>query len=92
MARANRPVTVTLGPYLEKVEARVASGRYASASEMIRAGLRALEREEEGLDAWARARIEAYDADPRPSVSREEARAALKAHQTARLNANAKKA
>lgn len=92
MSRTSRPVTVTLGPYLQKVEERVASGRYASVSEMIRAGLQALEREEADLDAWARARLEAYDADPRPLVSEEEARTRLKAYRLARLKTHAEKA
>ncbi len=83
--RANKPITVTLGPLAERVEARVRSGAYASASEVIRAGLRALEREEAMLErlfepideddpkwlAYVRAKIEEADADPRPPVPAE---------------------
>jgi antitoxin ParD1/3/4 len=71
--RASKPITVTLGELQERVEARVKSGEYASASEVVRAGLRALDREEEALTAYLREKIqEAYD-DPRPSVPAEEA-------------------
>ena len=39
MARTRRPIIVTLGDLREHVEARVKSGAYASASELIRAAL-----------------------------------------------------
>ena len=42
----NTTMTVTLGDLAEKVEERVRSGEYDSASEVVRAGLEALEREE----------------------------------------------
>ena len=85
--RANKPVTVTLGALGERAEARVRSGDYASLSEVVRAGLRALDREEALLDrllppidagdpAWQayekRAIAEAL-ADPRPALPAEEA-------------------
>lgn len=66
--RATTPVTVTLGPLAETAKCRVASGRYASVSEVVRAGLRALEREEAALDAILKARVEAALADPAPSI------------------------
>jgi antitoxin ParD1/3/4 len=69
MPRTNRPITVTLGAYQQKVEARVASGRYASASEVVRAGLEALDRQEEELDAWARSRIEAWETGSKSTSS-----------------------
>ena len=53
--RTSKPITVTLGEMQGKVEERVKSGEYSSASEVIRAGLRALDREEEALDElWRR--------------------------------------
>jgi len=68
MARTSRPVTVTLGDLQEQVEARVRSGAYSSVSEVLRAGLRALDREEATIDEWLRRRVEEAFADPRPSM------------------------
>ncbi len=66
--RSNKPISVTLGDLQAKVEQRVKSGSYSSASEVIRAGLRALDREEAVLDEVLRQKIrEALD-DPRPSI------------------------
>jgi antitoxin ParD1/3/4 len=63
---------VTLGELQERVDARVQSGTYSSASEVIRAGLRALDREEEALnEIWRRKIRESLD-DPRPDVPLEE--------------------
>jgi antitoxin ParD1/3/4 len=87
-SRANKPISVTLGPFAERVEARVKSGEYASASEVVRAGLRALDREEALLDklfvpideddpkwiAYIREKIDEAFADPRPPVPAEEVR------------------
>ena len=86
--RANKPITVTLGPFAERVEARVRSGDYASVSEVIRAGLRALDREEALLErlfvpiddddpewiANAKEKVAEALADPRPPISSEEVR------------------
>ncbi|MBB5518706.1 type II toxin-antitoxin system ParD family antitoxin [Amphiplicatus metriothermophilus] len=66
--RASRPITVTLGELHASVEARVKSGAYASASEVIRAALRALDREEATIGDWLRREIAESLADPRPNV------------------------
>jgi antitoxin ParD1/3/4 len=92
MPRTNRPITVTLGAYQQKVEARVASGRYASASEVVRAGLEALDRQEEEFDAWARSRIEAFEHDQRPLLTPDEVSARLTAYRAARVKTDAEKA
>jgi antitoxin ParD1/3/4 len=85
--RATKPVTVTLGPLTEMAQDHVASGRYASVSEVVRAGLRALEREEAALDAILKAKVEAALADPSPSIPQSQVfadlRAAHKKHKTA---------
>ncbi len=70
--RANKPISVTLGPFAEKVERRVAEGHYASASEVIRDGLRALDREDELFEEILKAKVLEALADPRPSISMEE--------------------
>jgi antitoxin ParD1/3/4 len=68
LARTSRPITVTLGDLQDGVEARVKSGAYASASEVLRAAMRALDREEAAVNDWMRQRVnEAFD-DPRPNV------------------------
>ena len=86
-SRAIKPVTVTLGPLGDLAKERVASGDYASLSEVIRAGLRALEREERALDAVLKARVEAALADPAPMQRQSEVFAALAAHHAARTGA-----
>ncbi len=68
MARTSRPVTVTLGALHDQVAARVKSGAYASVSEVMRAAVRALDREEAALDDWLRRRVDEAFADPRPNV------------------------
>lgn len=78
--RATKPVTVTLGGMAASAKAHVASGRYASISEVVRAGLRALDREEANNEALLKRKIEDAFADPRPSLSQSEAFAALRAH------------
>jgi antitoxin ParD1/3/4 len=78
-ARANKPVSVTLGPLAARAEARVKSGDYASLSEVVRAGLLALEREEAALDSILKAKVQRALADPRPSLPAAEAFAELDA-------------
>lgn len=75
----NTTMTVTLGDLAEKVEERVRSGEYHSASEVVRAGLEALEREERAFNAVLKAKVEEALADPRPSIPMEEVFARLRA-------------
>ena len=89
MARSSQPVTVTLGALKPFVDRQVEGGRYASASEVVRAGLRALEREQSHLDDWMRAKIEESLNDPRPSIPAETVFAALRARMDAAVAAEA---
>jgi antitoxin ParD1/3/4 len=75
---AAKAVTVTLGDMTAQAERHLASGRFASMSELVRAGLRALDREEAALDALLRARVAEALADERPSVPMADAFAAIR--------------
>lgn len=85
--RSAKPVTVTLGPLDRMARELVESGRYASVSELVRAGLRALEREEATLDAIVKARVEESLADPAPSIPQADVFAALRARHAQRAGA-----
>ncbi|MCJ2065606.1 type II toxin-antitoxin system ParD family antitoxin [Methylobacterium sp. J-088] len=85
--RASRPVTVTLGDLQDRVDARVQSGSYTSVSEVVRAGLRALDREEAALDAVLRQRVQEALDDPRPAIPADQVFAELQAHHAARVTA-----
>lgn len=74
----NTTMTVTLGDLAEKAEQRVRSGEYDSASEVVRAGLEALEREERAFNAVLKTKVEEALADPRPSIPMEEVFARLR--------------
>ena len=78
--RTSKPITITLGKQQPSVDRRVASGDYESASEVIRAALRALDREEAVVDQVMREKIRASLADPRPDVPAEDVFARLRAH------------
>ena len=81
--RASKPLTITLPPEMARaVKDRVASGDYASESEVLREGLRALEAQEEAVERWLRtegvARYDIWKASPQNTFSGEEIRAKLK--------------
>lgn len=83
--RTTKPITVTLGELQERVEARVKSGAYSSASEVVRAGLRALDREEEALNEFLRTKIRESLDDPRPDIPLEEVFDRLEQKHAARM-------
>ncbi|MBX4893346.1 type II toxin-antitoxin system ParD family antitoxin [Rhizobium bangladeshense] len=62
--RSSKPITVTLGSQQKSLDARLQSGAYSSASEVIRAALRALDREESAIDEIMRQKIREAIDDP----------------------------
>ena len=92
MARTSRPITVTLGDLQPRVEARVKSGAYASASEVMRAAVRALDREEAAVNDWLRQRVDEAFADPRPNAPAREVFKRLRAYHARQVKADGRKA
>ena len=81
--RTAKPITVTLGKQQRSLEARLESGAYESASEVLRAAMRALDREEAALDELLRRKIAAALADTSPSIPSDQVFAELRAfHQS----------
>lgn len=82
--RSTQQLSVTLpNEMAAQVKARVASGEYASESEVIREGLRALQARERALEHWLRTEVvKSYDemkADPSRGHTLEDVRASLAA-------------
>jgi antitoxin ParD1/3/4 len=82
--RTTQQFSITLPHEMaELVRAKVESGEYASESEVIRDGLRALQLHERALEGWLREQVApAYDAmkaDPSRAVSVEKVRTSLAA-------------
>jgi antitoxin ParD1/3/4 len=77
--RSSKPITVTLGKQQASLDAWLESGEYESASEVVRAGLRALEREKTVFDEMLRRKVQEALDDPRPPVPADEAFARLRA-------------
>ncbi|MGA9072135.1 MAG: type II toxin-antitoxin system ParD family antitoxin [Terracidiphilus sp.] len=87
--RTTQQFSITLPHEMaEMVRTKVESGEYASESEVLRDGLRALQQADRALEAWLREEVAAtYDAmkaDPARAVSAGHVRAALaEAHRSA---------
>lgn len=80
--RTTKQLSITLPHNMaEALKERVASGAYASESEVIRDGLRALFSQEEAVERWLRTEVvnsvEAMRADPSRAISAEDMRAYL---------------
>ncbi len=82
--RTSKPITVTLGKQHAILDASLASGNYESASEVVRAALRALDREEEVLQEIMREKIRESLADPRRDISGEDVFVRLRARHESR--------
>jgi antitoxin ParD1/3/4 len=69
-----KTITVDLGDMQDSFEARLASGAYRSADELMREALRALDREEHPRidDDFLRQKVEEALADPSPDIPMEE--------------------
>jgi len=71
------------------VDGLVKSGSYASASEVVRAGLRALKERDEAVERWLREDVapvyDAMKANPSRGADAETAFAKVRAHHTAKL-------
>jgi antitoxin ParD1/3/4 len=83
--RKSKPLTVTLGNQQRSVDRPVESGLYDSASEVIRAAVRALDREEAAIDEIMRQKIRASLADPRADIPAEDVFARLRAYHEEQL-------
>lgn len=80
--RTTRQLSITLpNEMADIVRAKVASGEYASESEVIREGLRALSARERALDDWLRQQAlpayDAYRADPSRGIALEDVRRSI---------------
>lgn len=90
--RLTKQLSITLTHEMaEMVRAKVESGEYASESEVIRDGLRALHKEDQAIEDWLREQVaDAYDAmqaDPSRAISMKNVRASLAAARKSLLKA-----
>lgn len=76
--RSGKSITLTLGKQQQVLDDLVASGEYETASEAVRAALRALERERDALEEVVRINVQEALDDPRPSIPAEDVFAELR--------------
>ena len=73
------------------IDSQVQSGSYASGSEVVRAGLRALQERDVAVERWLREEVapvyDAMKADPKRAISAAKVFAAVRAHHAARMKA-----
>jgi len=86
--RKTQSLSITLPHDMAQlIKDKVASGSYASESEVLRDGLRALQERDAAVEQWLRtegvARYEAYRADPSRGASAERTLTELQEHMTA---------
>lgn len=87
--RSTQQFSITLpNEMADSVRAKVASGEYATESEVIRDGLRALLARDKAMDAWLREQVipaaRALEADPAQALSPEQAQERLTSRRRAR--------
>lgn len=91
MTNAAEKISITVTPAMKRIlEERVASGEFASASELMREAFRAWQKQQDEHQerlALIRARIQQSIDDPRPSLSLEESKANFKAFVAAKAKA-----
>ena len=92
--RTTRALSITLPIEMaEIVRAKVASGEYASESEVIRDGLRTLAARDAAIETWlvddVLPSLQALDANPERVLSLEETRKEMHAHMVKRKTGNA---
>ncbi|XBS69612.1 type II toxin-antitoxin system ParD family antitoxin [Acerihabitans sp. KWT182] len=80
--RTTQQMSITLpNEMAASVKSRVANGEYASESEVIREGLRALDARDRAMETWLREEVvpayQALKADPSRGLSADEVRANL---------------
>ncbi|EXJ51273.1 ribbon-helix-helix domain-containing protein [Microbacterium sp. MRS-1] len=91
--RTTKQLSITLPTGMaDALKERVSSGAYASESEVVRDGLRALFAREEAVESWLRTEVvAAYDelrADPSQAISADDMRAHLAGVHTKRTAAS----
>lgn len=83
MSAAQKRTFSLSGDQASYIDALVASGTYASASEVVRAGLRALQERDAAIERWLQEEVvpvyDAMQADPARSVAVNDVRVALRA-------------
>ncbi len=71
------------------IDTLVASGAYATASEVVRAGLRALQERDAAVERWLREEVapvfDAMQADPARSIPADQVLATIRAHHAQKL-------
>jgi antitoxin ParD1/3/4 len=89
VASMNEKISISLpSQMVDAIKSRVETGSYASTSEVMRAALRALDREEHILDQVADAKIREALEDPRPAIPADEVFDRLERLHAARVKSN----